>query len=87
MNKIGSAGKTYLMPNLNRPVSLGMNAFLLRFTDLVNSLYIFFLLNTKYGENEIKKRIKGAVTKTIRKDAVREIMIPVPPIIRFCFCR
>lgn len=80
MNKIGSAGKTYLMPNLNRPVSLGMNAFLLRFTDFVNSLYIFFLLNTKYGENEIKKRIKGAVTKTIRKDAVREIMIPVPPI-------
>jgi len=31
ISKIGSAGKVFLMPYLNRPVSLGMNAFLLRF--------------------------------------------------------
>ena len=30
INKIGSAGNVYLVPNFSRPVSLGMNSFLLR---------------------------------------------------------
>jgi type I restriction enzyme S subunit len=80
INKIGSAGKVYRMPYLNRPVSLGMNAFMLRFNNTLNSSFIYFLLKTKYGEREISKRVKGAVTKTIRKDAVREIPILLPPL-------
>ncbi|MGJ8760854.1 MAG: restriction endonuclease subunit S [Polaribacter sp.] len=80
INKIGSAGKVYRMPELNRPVSLGMNAFLLRFNDSINQVFLYFQLMSKYGEREIQKRVKGAVTKTIRKDAVREIPIVSPPI-------
>ena len=33
-----------------------------------------------FKKDEIKKRVKGAVTKTIRKDAIREIPIIVPTI-------
>ena len=80
INKIGSAGKVYRMPKLNRPVSLGMNAFLLRFNDSINQVFLYFQLTSKYGEREIQKRVKGAVTKTIRKDAVREIPILSPPL-------
>lgn len=80
INKIGSAGKVYLMPYLDRPVSLGMNAFMLRLKPSMNSLFAYFYLHTKYGEWQISKRVKGAVTKTIRKDAVRAIPIIVPPI-------
>ena len=81
MNKIGSAGNIYLMPELDRPVSLGMNAFLIRIDESkVNNIYIFNLLKTDFGMNEIKKRVKGAVTKTIKKEAVREIPIVIPPI-------
>ncbi|WP_165732391.1 restriction endonuclease subunit S [Polaribacter sp. 20A6] len=81
INKIGSAGKVYRMPHLNRPVSLGMNAFLLRFNENVNQVFLYFQLISKYGEREIQKRVKGAVTKTIRKDAVREIPIISPPLV------
>lgn len=80
INKIGSAGKVYRMPKLNKPVSLGMNAFLLRFNKSINQDFLYFQLVSKYGEREIQKRVKGAVTKTIRKDAVREIPIVSPPI-------
>lgn len=80
MNKIGSAGKVYLMPELNRPVTLGRNAFLFRYKESVNSVYIYFLLTSEYGKNEIKPYIRGAVTKTITKDDARKIRIPVPPI-------
>jgi len=79
INKIGSAGNVYLMPNLNRPVSLGMNAFLLRFKKITNNIFIFYLLSSDYGKSIIKSKVKGAVTKTIRKDAVRSLKIPLPP--------
>ncbi|HPA58192.1 MAG TPA: restriction endonuclease subunit S [bacterium] len=80
INKIGSAGKVYLMPKLNRPTSLGMNAFLLRFNENANNLYVYHLLVSDYGKNSIEKRVKGAVTKTITKEAVRGIEIPIPPL-------
>lgn len=80
MNKIGSAGKVYLMPHLGRPVSLGMNAFMIRLKKSVNIKFIYFQLLSDHGEREIKQRVKGAVTKTIRKDAVREIPIIIPPL-------
>ncbi len=80
ITKIGSAGNVYLMPNLKRPVSLGMNAFLLRFKKNTNNIFIYYLLTSDYGKYIIKSKVKGAVTKTIRKDAVRSLKIPLPSI-------
>lgn len=81
INKIGSAGKVYLMPFLNRPVSLAMNQFLLRFNEeKINHIFIYNLLLTPYMESKIKEKVRGAVTKTITKDAIREINAIVPPI-------
>jgi type I restriction enzyme S subunit len=81
INKIGSAGKIYFMPYLNRPVSLGMNAFLLRFDKkLLNNVFVYYMLGTNSITTEIQKRVKGAVTKTITKDAIRELPIIYPPI-------
>lgn len=81
INKIGSAGNVYLMPKLEIPVSLGMNAFLLRFnSNYLIQIFVYFLLSSSYGKREMDKRIKGAVTKTIRKDALKEIPIFVPPL-------
>lgn len=80
INKIGSAGRVYLMPYLHRPVSLGMNAFLIRLDTNLNNIYTYYLLTSEFGTNSIQKHVKGAVTKTITKEAVRGIKIPVPPI-------
>jgi type I restriction enzyme S subunit len=79
INKIGSAGNIYLMPFLNRPVSLGMNAFLVRLKDELNPVFAYYFLNTDFGKYEISKRVFGAVTKTITKDAVRSIPMFIIP--------
>ena len=79
MNKIGSAGKVYLMPKLNRPASLGRNAFMFRFNSDINIIFLYHLLTTEYGVVEIQQHVRGAVTKTITKDAARSIRIIVPP--------
>lgn len=80
MCKIGSAGKCYLMPNLNKPVSLGRNAFLFRYNNNINPVFIYNLLISDYGQNEISKYVRGAVPKTITKDDARKIKIIIPPI-------
>lgn len=79
MCKIGSAGKFWIMPNLNRPVSLGLNQFLIRLKD-INLFYIYYFLKTEFGQYHINKSLRGAVTQSITKSAVRELPILLPPL-------
>lgn len=69
MNKIANPGTMYLMPKLNKPVSCGMNLFLIRFSKEVNQKYMFY--NMKSVEKEIKNLAHGSTTKTITKDEVK----------------
>ena len=80
MNKIGSAGKIYVMPKIDRPASLGRNAFMFRFDERLNMTYLYSLLTSDYGTAEIQQYVRGAVTKTITKESTRSIRIIVPPI-------
>ena len=79
MNKIGSAGQFWIMPNLGRPVSLGLNQLVIRLREL-NTLYLYYYLSTNYGRVNIKSRINGATTKSITKSAVKALPLLYPPI-------
>lgn len=79
-NKIGSAGINFVMPSLNRPVSLGLNQIMVRTNNKVNMIFLHNLLNTDYGIHQIKRRVQGAVTKSITKGSIKEILIILPPI-------
>ncbi|MEY3785861.1 MAG: hypothetical protein RLZ75_66, partial [Pseudomonadota bacterium] len=76
MNKIANAGSVYLMPKLNQPVSLAMNLFLIRFNEKMNQKFMFYLM--KINEPYIKRFANGTTTKTITKDAVRQLNFTVP---------
>ncbi|WP_447471793.1 restriction endonuclease subunit S [Vibrio harveyi] len=78
VNKIGSAGALYLMPKLNRPVSLAMNQFMVRCKEGHLNEFYFHQLCTNAGTSEIQKRVQGAVTKTITKNALREVPVMCP---------
>ena len=78
MNKIANAGSVYLMPDLKRPVSLAMNLFLIRVDEQkANPVYVYIFL--KVNEAYVKQFANGSVTKTITKDAVRNLEISLPP--------
>ena len=53
MNKIGSAGKIYLMPQIDMPASLGRNAFMFRYDERINVKFLYHLLTSEYGQREI----------------------------------
>ncbi len=77
MNKIATPGSVYLMPDLNRPVSLAMNLFLIRINNTIaNSKFVFYYL--KLNEAYIKSFASGSVTQTITKDAVRNLIVELP---------
>jgi type I restriction enzyme S subunit len=77
MNKIANAGSVYLMPNIEKPVSLAMNLFLIRVNSkLADQRYIFYYL--KANEQYIKSFANGAATNTITKELVRNLDILVP---------
>lgn len=81
MSKIGSAGKIYLMPKIDKPASLGRNAFMMRFDEnKVDMNYLFYMLSTDFGTADIMSRTRGAVTKTITKDETRDIRYIDAPI-------
>ncbi len=77
--KIGSAGQNYVMPHLNRPVSLGLNQIMVRINDRTIMPYLYQYLNTDYGKQLIDGCINGAVTKSITKTELKKIPVIVPP--------
>ena len=76
MNKIANPGSVYLMPELNKPVSLAMNLFLIRFNKQLDQKFMFYLM--KINEPYIKRFANGTTTKTITKDAVRTLEFDIP---------
>jgi len=69
----------YLMPRVDRPCSLAMNLFLIRLDEKkAIPEFIFHYLKSYSGDFQIKSRLQGATTKTITKDNVRSIIIPLP---------
>jgi type I restriction enzyme S subunit len=83
MNKIANPGTVYFLPDLKSPVSVGMNLFLLRFAEeLIDPYYIYQYL--KANEAYVKSFSAGSVTKTITKDAVRNLDVAIPPLPEQC---
>jgi type I restriction enzyme S subunit len=78
MNKIGSAGDFWIMPNLNRPISLGLNQLMMTFDNL-DTLFFYSYFSTEYGKKLIKSKLNGATTKSITKTALRGLEIYYPP--------
>ncbi len=77
INKIGNAGKVYLVPPLNRKTTLGMNQFMLRPKDNLSNYFLYVFLVCKYGRLLLEQRITGAVPLSIDKESVRSVPVPI----------
>jgi len=77
INKIGNAGKVYLVPPLNKKISLGMNQFMIRPKESLNNYFLYVFLVCKYGRLLLEQRITGAVPLSIDKESVRSVPVPI----------
>ena len=77
INKIGSPGRAFLMPYLNRPVSLGMNQFMIRTNqNKVLEAFLWVYLNSEIGKKIIYRKVNGTVPLTMDKESIRSLPIP-----------
>lgn len=79
MNKIANPGTVYFMPEISKPVSLGMNLFLIRIDPKKANPYFIYTYLRK-NEHYVKSFASGSTTKTITKDDVRRLKIYTPPL-------
>lgn len=79
MNKIANPGTVYFMPEISKPVSLGMNLFLIRIDPKKANPYFIYAYLRK-NEYYVKSFASGSTTKTITKDDVRRLKIYMPPL-------
>jgi type I restriction enzyme S subunit len=77
MNKIADPGKVFYVEDRGKPMSLAMNLFLLRINNCCNKQFLYYYLHSSY--KYIYSFTGGATTKTITKDAVKELLFPIPP--------
>lgn len=80
MNKIANPGTVYFMPEISKPVSLGMNLFLIRINPKKANPYFLYAYLRK-NEYYVKSFASGSTTKTITKDDVRRLKIYTPPLV------
>lgn len=78
IGKIGNAGKVYFMPSVNKPASLAMNLFALRFS-IINPKYVYYHLISPFSDKDIDSYVKGVGNPTIDKISIRSILIALPP--------
>ena len=77
INKIGNAGKVYIVPPLNKKISLGMNQFMIRPKEGLNNYFLYVFLVCKYGHLLLEQRVTGAVPLSIDKESVRSVPVPI----------
>ncbi len=77
VNKIGNAGKVYIVPPLKQKMTLGMNQFMLRSNKQSNNYFLYVYLACKYGKFQLEQRVTGAVPLSIDKESVRSVLIPL----------
>ena len=77
VNKIGNAGKVYIVPPIDKKTSLGMNQFMLRVNNEINNYYLYCYLSGKYGQHQFQQRITGAVPLSIDKESTRSVFVPL----------
>ena len=78
---VGSVGLTFLVPDLNTPMTLGPNAILVRplNSNLIDNFYLFYLFTSPIGQNLIKSITSGTTQNKFNKTNFRQLEIPVPP--------
>ncbi|VTR62877.1 Type I restriction-modification system S subunit [Actinobacillus pleuropneumoniae] len=77
MSDRGTIGEFFLVPKLDKPMTLSSNAVLLR-SSKNNNYFIYYLLNTKEVGNQIKMRTTPGVQPMISKTEFKKITAKFP---------
>lgn len=75
LSNVGAGvGKTFLVPNLDKPMTLAPNSVLLR-SSLFNERYLFYLINTCKNKNKILSMVGISAQPKLNKTDFKEVKV------------
>ena len=78
INNIGAGvGTVFRCPKMNMPMSLAPNAILVKTS---NNEFYYYWLQSKHGQNAIKRIVSKSALPKFNKTEFRNILIPFPPL-------
>ena len=80
MSNIGSIGKIFVVPHLNKPMTLAPNCVMLRFAEESHRDYLLHFLRSPLGFSELMSITSGTAMKKFNKTDLKTIPIPLPPL-------
>ena len=81
ISNVGEPGKTFLVPELDMPMTLGPNSILVRpDNNVLNTKFFKYLIDSPYGKSLLDKITSGTTQKKFNKTGFRNLEIPLPPL-------
>ena len=79
ISNVGEPGKTFLVPDLKKPMTLGPNSILIRpDKNILTTQYLKYFLDSEFGQKLIKSIVSGTAQSKFNKTSFRKLEIPVP---------
>ena len=81
ISNVGEPGKTFLVPDLGKPATLGPNSVLIRpDSSILSTQYLKYFIDSNYGQKLINSIVNGTTQKKFNKTSLRNLEITIPSI-------
>ena len=80
LSNVGSIGKVFIVPQLNRPATLAPNAIMVRCHEPNQTDWLYFLFRSSFGLDALLSISSATAIKKFNKTDFKKILIPIPPI-------
>ena len=80
LSNIGSIGKVFIVPDLNRPMTLASNTVMVRMTHNEYNKYMYYMFKSSFGQNLLMSISSGTSMLKFNKTQLKSTVIPIAPL-------
>ena len=80
LSNIGSVGKVFRVPHLNRPMTLASNSIMIRCEEELQYKWLYYFFLSPVGNQQLNAITTGTTMKKFNKTGLRGLNIPVPTV-------
>ena len=80
LSNVGSIGKIFIVPNLNRKATLAPNAIMVRPYNSAHTKWLYYLFSSNIGLSWLLSIASATAIQKFNKTDFKSLLIPIPPI-------
>ena len=80
LSNVGSIGKIFIVPNLNRKATLAPNAIMVRPYNLAHTKWLYYLFSSNIGLSWLLSIVSATAIQKFNKTDFKTLFIPIPPL-------